>query len=117
MKNSPGLAAFILLFAACANHVIGHKEPIFAADRKAPLGWVYLTVYQDSSFEFVSQGLRSKADVYAGRVSQKGDTLFFNYTDSVPKAGKTAIVTAKSVRYIDGAYPESMGIRLNKLGH
>jgi len=90
------------------------KIKILAANREAPLGWVYLNVYSDSSFEFISKGLRDQS-IYPGIVKIKKDTLHFTYTDSIPKAGKTAIITKTSVSYIDGEYPESVQINLNEL--
>jgi hypothetical protein len=90
------------------------KKPILLADREAPLGWVYLYVYDDKSFDFVLAGLRDKTD-FSGTYRLRGDTIFFTYTDSIPKAGKTAIVSEHSVSFIDGDYPESVVIKLNKL--
>jgi hypothetical protein len=43
------------------------------------------------------------------------DTLFFNYVDSIPRAGKTAIYNSTRIAYIDGQYPESMPIALNEI--
>lgn len=97
---------------SCQN--LKNKNVALLADREAPLGWVYLNVYEDNSFEFISRGLRDK-QVYPGTVKKTGDTLFFNYLDSIPKAGKTAIITDQFISYIDGEYPESMKIKLNKL--
>jgi hypothetical protein len=84
------------------------------ADRKAPLGWVYLKIYEDSSFEFILTGLRDE-EVYPGIVSLRHDTLFFKYNDSIPNAGKTAVIDKIGVSYIDGKYPENVRITLNKL--
>jgi hypothetical protein len=90
------------------------KETVLLADREAPLGWIYLRMYTDSSFEFESRGLRDK-DVYHGTYKLRGDTIYFNYRDSIPKAGTKAIITNKSVSYINGSYHESVGIKLNRL--
>jgi hypothetical protein len=90
------------------------KEPVLLADREAPLGWVNLKMYKDNSFEFISSGLRDKT-VYSGTFRLSTDTIFFNYRDSIPKAGKTAIISAKTVSYFAGDYPESVEIKLNKL--
>lgn len=90
------------------------KEPVLLADREAPLGWVYLKMYKDSSFEFISRGLRDKT-VYPGTFRLSIDTIFFIYKDSIPKAGKTAIISDKAVSYFDGDYPESVEIKLNRL--
>jgi hypothetical protein len=84
------------------------------ADREAPLGWVYLRIYQDSTFEFESKGIRI-GTIYSGKAEIKNDTIFFNYTDSIPSAGKTAIISDYTITYIDGEYHESVEIKLSKL--
>lgn len=105
--------ASLLCCYACGD---AEKEnrAILLADREAPLGWVHLKMYQDRSFEFISSGLRMK-DVYPGKFRISNDTIFFTYKDSIPGAGTTAIISDKSVNYIDGQYPESVEIKLNKL--
>jgi len=119
-KNDRPHARFIihlvissLCFYSCQNSK-GDKEPVLLADREAPLGWVYLKMYKDKSFEFISRGLRDKT-VYPGTFHLKTDTIFFTYKDSIPKAGKTAIISKKAVTYIDGSYFESVEIKLNNL--
>lgn len=88
------------------------KVPILLADREAPMGWVYLKIYEDSTFQFTLTGLRKNlAKDYSGKVIIRGDSLFFTYTDSVPRAGKTAIFNDKTVAYIDGKYPERVEIK------
>ena len=92
------------------------KTTLLKAGREAPLGWVYLTIYQDRTFEFVLTGMRSSdRQVYPGAVLIKNDSLFFNYLDSIPKAGKTAIFNDKVVGYIDGEYHERLQIGQTKL--
>ncbi len=91
------------------------KTPILKADREAPLGWVYLTINQDSTFEFKLTGIRGDGDVYKGKVEIEKDSLFFAYSDSVPRAGKTAVYNEKVVAYIDGEYPERVNISMTKL--
>jgi hypothetical protein len=90
------------------------KTPILLADREAPLGWVYLRIYEDSTFEFISAGLRRKT-VYPGKVIIKNDSLFFHYLDSIPKAGDIAVLKSNVVAYINGSYPERIEIKLNKI--
>lgn len=85
------------------------------ADREAPLGWVYLRIYKDKTFEFESRGLERRGDIYGGTVELKNDTLYFKYSDSIPKAGNKAILTKKSVSYFDGEYHESLEIKKNEL--
>jgi hypothetical protein len=108
------LPAATLFASACENTSRGGKQAILLADRKAPLGWMYLQIYEDSSFKFISKGIREETE-YSGRVEINGDTLHFTYQDSIPGAGTTAIVTDKSVSYIAGSYPESLKITLNKI--
>jgi hypothetical protein len=85
------------------------------ANREAPLGWVYLKLYSDSSFEFISSGLRD-SDVYPGAFKINHDTIFFKYSDSIPKLNAFKAVIHKSyVDFIGGTYPESVHITLNKL--
>jgi hypothetical protein len=55
------------------------------ADREAPLGWIYLKMYDDKSFEFISQGMVRDKEVYSGNYEIKNDTLYFNYKDSIQK--------------------------------
>lgn len=104
---------FILIFS-CKQNARFEKEPILLADREAPLGWIYLRIYEDSTFEFISAGLRSKT-VYPGEVTIKNDTLFFHYIDSIPKAGSIAVFKSNAVAYINGSYPERIEIKLNKI--
>jgi hypothetical protein len=106
--------AFIsLAFFSCSNSKES-KKAVLLADREAPLGWVYLRMYKDNTFEFESRGLREK-DVYNGTYKLNKDTIYFYYTDSIPKAGKTATINRKSVFYIDGSYHESVEIKFNEL--
>lgn len=91
------------------------KEIILFADREAPLGWVYLRVYKDKTFEFESRGLERRGDIYAGHLELKNDTLYFHYTDSIPKAGNKAILSKNVVAYFGGGYPERLEIKKNEL--
>ncbi|MBU2928201.1 hypothetical protein [Winogradskyella psychrotolerans] len=87
------------------------RETILLADREAPLGWVYLRIYKDKTFEFESRGLERVGDIYAGNVELKNDTIYFKYLDSIPKAGNKAILTEKFVSYFNGDYPERLEIK------
>jgi len=103
------LVAFCLIFTACLNsNENSDKKPILLADREAPVGWVYLRIYEDSTFEF-------SGNEYHGTVFFNNDTLLFNYEGSVPKAGKTAIIKGKYLTYIEGTYREQLEIKLNNL--
>ena len=50
------LTLIILLFLVSCKK---EKEVGLSADREAPLGWIYLNMYDDNSFDFVSKGLRN----------------------------------------------------------
>jgi hypothetical protein len=91
------------------------KETLLLADREAPLGWVSLRIYKDKTFEFESRGLERKRDIYPGSFELKNDTIFFKYSDSIPKTGNKAILTEKYVTYFSGEYPERLEIKKNLL--
>jgi len=116
MKNVLTILILSFIFSnACIHRSANHiKEPILLADREAPLGWIYLRIYEDSTFEFVSAGLRSE-NIFPGKVKICNDTMYFHYNDSIPKAGKTAVFNEKIVAYIDGEYHERVEIKLNKI--
>jgi hypothetical protein len=110
------VALVSLTITSCNNSSRTTEKPILLkADREAPLGWVYLTIYQDSTFEFTLTGIRGVGDVYKGKVEIGKDSLFFAYSDSIPRAGKTAVYNDKVVAYIDGEYPERVNISMTKL--
>ena len=92
----------------------GEKEIILKADREAQLGWVYLEIYKDTSFKFTSTGL-IKPTHFLGQASISNDTIYFDYIDSIPRAGKIAVIKDNNISYIAGKYPENLGISLNKL--
>ena len=94
---------------------IDSRTPILLADREAPLGWVYLRIYEDSTFEFESRGLERRGTIYSGKIELSGDTIVFHYRDSIPKAGQRAIMNGDYVSYIDGEYHERIQIKLNEL--
>ena len=106
-----------LIFIQCkSDNTVTEKPALLKASRQAPLGWVYLTIYQDSSFIFTLTGIRSAlTKTYPGKVSIEKDSLFFVYADSVPKAGNKAIFNNKAVAFVNGEYPESLNINLIKL--
>ncbi len=113
---------FIIFFSlfistSCNNVKIKHpKTPVLLADREAPLGWVYLKLYDDQSFDLIYKGLRDK-EIYSGTYRISEDTLHFKYRDSIPKAGKTALINKFSVSYIDGEYSESVALKMNKFNN
>lgn len=111
MRNRNEYVSLLLVcftFLGCNNSgTIKEKNPILLADREAPVGWVYLRIYEDSTFEF-------SETKYQGKVIIKNDTLRFQYKDSVPKVKMTAIIRNNEVIYTDG-FRERLAITLNKL--
>lgn len=101
----------IFIVISCKNE----RKEVLLADREAPLGWIYLKMYDDKSFEFISQGMMWDKDIYTGSYKLKNDTLYFKYKDSIPKAGSKAVIKKGFVNYMDGNYPESVEVKLNKL--
>lgn len=83
------------------------EEIIFMADREAPIGWVYLKIYSDSTFEFSGKK-------FIGKVHINKDTLLFNYNDSIPKVGKQAVIKGDYLEYVLGL-KEKLKITTNKL--
>ncbi|MBP1168080.1 MULTISPECIES: hypothetical protein [unclassified Chryseobacterium] len=102
----------ILIIIGCKK---ANKKEVLLADREAPLGWIYLKMYDDNSFEFISHGMMRDNDVYSGSYSLKNDTLYFKYKDSIPTAGSKAVIEKGFVYYLNGDYHESVQIKLNKL--
>ena len=52
---------------------------------------------------------------FAGKATIVNDTIYFDYNDSIPKAGKIAVIHDNYVSYIAGKYGESVGITMNEL--
>lgn len=101
--------------SACVSNETINKIPNLIAYRKAPLGSVTLKTYPDSTFEFIASNLRTQ-NIYKGTYKLSTDTLYFRYTDSIPRLNSfKAIISDKYVAYIDGTYPEKVDIKLNEL--
>ncbi|GGD30529.1 hypothetical protein [Flavobacterium orientale] len=113
MKNFANILISILILTSCSQKE--QKETVLLAAREAPLGWVYLRVYKDKTFEFESRGLERRGDIYSGIVELKNDTLYFQYSDSIPKAGNKATLTKRFVSYFNGEYPERLEIKKSEL--
>ena len=111
----PIIIILILFLTLTSCNRTDKKETLLLADREAPLGWVYLRVYKDKTFEFESRGLERSGEIYSGTVELKNDTIYFQYYDSVPKAGNKATLTEKFVSYFSGEYPEKLDIKKNIL--
>jgi hypothetical protein len=106
---------FTLSFILTSCNQKEEKETLLMADREAPLGWVYLRIYKDNTFEFESRGLERRGNIYNGSVKIINDTLHFKYLDSIPKPGTNAILSKNSVSYFGGEYPETLIIKKNLL--
>ena len=109
MKNSIIPLLLILILTSC--NQAKNRETILLADREAPLGWVYLRIYKDNTFEFESRGLERRGDIYSGKIELKIDTIYFKYSDLIPRAGNKAVLTEKFVSYFNGEYPEELEIK------
>ncbi len=72
MKYPILILSVILIIISCDR--TKKKETILLADREAPLGWVYLRIYNDKTFEFESRGLERRGAIYGGTVELKNDT-------------------------------------------
>jgi hypothetical protein len=102
------LFTILIWFSHCNNSdSVPEKKPILLADREAPVGWTYLRIYEDSTFEFSDTK-------YQGKVIINNDTLIFQYENSVPKVGKIAIIKEDYIIYT-GGLREELEIKLNKL--
>lgn len=114
MKIKLGLLFLFITVILCKEKG-REKELLLLADREAPIGWIYLKIYTDSTFEFESRELIRKGKIYTGKASITNDTINFHYKDSVPNAGSKAAISKFRVSYLDGKYPETLNITLNKL--
>jgi hypothetical protein len=102
-----------LIFSSINCNRKSDENAILLADREAPLGWMYLKVYNDNTFEYISKGFIFD-DTYPGTVRISHDTLYFKYSTEVPKYfGKTAVANKIYVEYLDSS--EFIEIKLNKL--
>ena len=102
--------SLVLLLISCKKE----KHIILEADREAPLGWIHLKLYEDNSFEFISKSIRND-EVFAGSFKLIQDTIYFKYKDSIPTAGSKAVIKHNIVYYLNGKYPESINIKINKI--
>ena len=113
MKPAIYLFFFALILISCKNK--NAKETLLLADREAPLGWVYLRIYTDETFEFESRGLERRGDIYPGKIELSNDTISFHYKDSIPRAGSKAVINKGYVVYLNGDYYERLEIKKNEL--
>ena len=92
MRTKILILLIIGLLSSCNNQKTRDKEnPILVAQREAPIGWIWLNLYPDSTFEYITGGARNKR-VYSGNFKINADTIFFDYKDSIPLVGSQALV-------------------------
>lgn len=89
------------------------SEFLLLSDREAPLGWIYFTVYKDSTFEYISRGLSNKK-VFSGKAQIRKDTIYLNYNDSIPNVGTKVFLTKEYIEFVELNNSRLM-TRLNKL--
>ena len=106
---------FICLILIIITSCKEEKKTVLLADREAPLGWIYLKMYDDYTFDFISRGALRDEDIYSGNYNIKSDTVYFKYNDSIPNAGSRAIIKDGFVNYLNGKYRESVEIKLNNI--
>lgn len=101
----------LLIMISCKN---GRKE-VLLADREAPLGWVYLKMYDEKSFEFFSQGMMRDVNSFEGIYEIKNDTIYFKYKNVIPDAGSKAFIYKDYVNYFGGKYPERVEVKFSSI--
>lgn len=107
------LFLLVLSLSSCSDK--SNKKTLLTADREAPLGWVYLRLYTDTSFEFESRGLERNGEIFSGNYEVHNDTILFHYFDKVPNVGSLAVIKNNSIGYINGKYQETLEIKSNNL--
>lgn len=105
------ICLILLLIISCKEE----KKAVLLADREAPLGWIYLKMYDDYTFDFISRGALRDEDIYSGNYNIEKETIYFKYKDPIPNAGSKAIIKNGYVSYLDGKYRESVEIKLNNI--
>lgn len=105
------ILAFILILS-CNRDLI--KDGILMAEREAPIGFNYLRVFRDSTFEFEYKSF-PKSKFHTGKIRILNDTIIFKYDDSIPAFGEKAIINGKKLIYIDGIYTEILEIWLDSI--
>lgn len=57
---------FIILILLLTISCKEEKKDVLLADREAPLGWIYLKMYDDYTFDFISRRVLSDENIYSG---------------------------------------------------
>ncbi len=117
MKIQIVFIGIISLFISC-NKRQNLEKFLLLADREVPLGWVYLRMNKDKTFEYEARGLSRKGDIYSGTFEIKNDTIYFNYSNSIPVVGDKAVLSKKFVSYYNGKYyVDKLEIKHTKIKH
>lgn len=116
MKTTYIIFSLIFIGFGCSgNHPDKEDNLVLYADREAPLGWLYLKLYKDGNFDFVSKGIRIE-DTYPGTYLIKGDSIFLTFRDSIPKAADdTLLINGNGLSYQNTH--GGLSISLNKLNN
>ena len=79
-----------------------HKPSVVLyASREAPIGWLNLTLFDDSTFVANSLGTRGDGE-YGGIYLRQYDTVFLYYTSEEPRAfGRQLLINRGRVDFID----------------
>ena len=110
----------ILLLFSCADsrkaRSYKKKEAILLADREPPAGWIYLSIYADSTFYFMYGSKRSQ---YFGNINYKNDTIYFNYENgdgTTDYLGNKAVIEKNLLYYLNNDQKrEMLTISINRL--
>lgn len=111
MIKTFSLLSMIFLSIACENNV-PPKEAVLLADMQSPMGWNYLRIYKDLTFQFESKKLL-KSTFYEGSVYIEGNVLYFNYKDTVPSFGDMATIDGVFITFDNGLSNEILEISLD----
>ena len=107
MSSGQGVLYWTMLCIAtisvcCTNNSTSHKPSVVLhASREAPIGWLNLTLFDDSTFVANSLGARGDGE-YSGTYLRQYDTVFLYYTSKEPQAfGRQLLINRGRVDFID----------------
>jgi hypothetical protein len=100
------------IILSCKRDLI--KDGILMAEREAPIGFNYLRVFKDSTFEFEYRSFPN-SKFHRGKIKIVNDTIFFLYNDSIPAFGNKAIIDGRKLIYTNGNYKEVLEIWLDSI--
>ena len=107
MRFGQGVSYWAILciatvLAGCTNNSTNHKPSVVLhASREAPIGWLNLTLFDDSTFVANSLGTRGDGE-YSGTYLRQYDTVFLYYTSKEPQAfGRQLLIKRGRIDFID----------------